>query len=173
MMTNVTGRPGDSTLRLRDGRRLQVLEIGKRNGFPIFHFHGNGSSRLEIFTVESRAEPLGLRLICPDRPGIGGSDSKPDYQLLDWPDDVVDVADQLGVKCFAVEGFSGGAPLCPGLRLQNPAPAHRVWSDLACDRPVHPARWLFCLAFQGMDADPHSLASPGLGSSLHVSLRSR
>jgi pimeloyl-ACP methyl ester carboxylesterase len=122
-MTNVTGRPGDSTLRLRDGRRLQVLEIGKRNGFPIFHFHGNGSSRLEIFTVESRAEPLGLRLICPDRPGIGGSDSKPDYRLLDWPDDVVDVADQLGIKRFAVEGFSGGAPFALACAYKIP---HRL-----------------------------------------------
>jgi pimeloyl-ACP methyl ester carboxylesterase len=110
MMTNVTGRSGDSTLRLRDGRRLQVLEIGKRGGFPIFHFHGNGSSRFEILTVQSQAEHLGVRLICPDRPGIGGSDSRPGYQLLDWPDDVVEMADQLGIERFAVEGFSGGAP---------------------------------------------------------------
>src|SRR4030095_9022898 len=125
MMTNVTGRPGDSTLWLRDRRRLQVLEIGKRNGFPIFHFHGNGSSRLEIFTVKSRAEPLGLRLICPDRPGIGGSDNKPDYQMLDWPDDVVDVADQLGIKRFAVEGFSGGAPFALACAYKIP---HRLTS---------------------------------------------
>jgi pimeloyl-ACP methyl ester carboxylesterase len=110
MMTNVTGRLADSTRRLRDGRRLQVLEIGKRDGFPIFHFHGNGSSRLEIFTVQSPSDLLGIRLICPDRPGIGGSDSRPHYQLLDWPDDVVGVADQLGLERFAVEGFSGGAP---------------------------------------------------------------
>jgi pimeloyl-ACP methyl ester carboxylesterase len=109
MMTNVTGRLADSTRRLRDGRRLQVLEIGKRDGFPIFHFHGNGSSRLEIFTVQSPSDLLGIRLICPDRPGIGGSDSRPHYQLLDWPDDVVGVADQLGLERFAVEGFSGGA----------------------------------------------------------------
>jgi pimeloyl-ACP methyl ester carboxylesterase len=110
MMTHVTGRPGDSTLRLRDGRGLQVLEIGKRDGFPLFHFHGNGSSRLEVLTVQSVAEPLGVRLICPDRPGIGGSDARPGYRLLDWPDDVVEVADQLGIERFAVEGLSGGAP---------------------------------------------------------------
>jgi pimeloyl-ACP methyl ester carboxylesterase len=126
MMTTVTGRPGDSTLRLRDGRRLQVLEIGKKDGFPIFHFHGNGSSRLEIFTVQSRADPLGIRLICPDRPGIGGSDSRPGYQLLDWPDDVVEVADQLGIERYAVEGFSGGAPFALACAYKIP---HRL---LAC-----------------------------------------
>ena len=109
-MTQVTGRLDDSTLRLRDGRRLQCLEIGKSNGSPIFHFHGNGSSRLEVLTVQEAAEHLGIRLICLDRPGIGGSDERPGYQLLGWPDDVVEVADQLDIARFAVEGFSGGAP---------------------------------------------------------------
>jgi pimeloyl-ACP methyl ester carboxylesterase len=125
MMTNVTGRPRDCTLQLRDGRRLQVLEIGKRDGFPIFHLHGNGSSRLEIFTVQPQVEPLGVRLICPDRPGIGGSDSRPGYQLLDWPDDVVEVADQLGLERFVVEGFSGGAPFTLACAYKIP---HRLTS---------------------------------------------
>ncbi len=104
-MTNTTGRPGDSTIRLRDRRRIQSLEIGKSDGSPIFHFHGNGSSRLEVLTVQAVAEHLGVRLICLDRPGIGGSDERRGYQLLDWPDDVVEVADQLGIERFAVEGF--------------------------------------------------------------------
>jgi pimeloyl-ACP methyl ester carboxylesterase len=103
-------RTGDFIIRLRDGRQLQALEVGKRGGFPIFHFHGNGSSRLEALMVQAVAESLGVRLICLDRPGIGGSDAKTDYRLLDWSDDVVEVADQLGIEHFAVEGFSGGAP---------------------------------------------------------------
>jgi len=110
MMTNATGRPGDSTIRLHDGRQLQALEIGKSDGPPIFHFHGNGSSRLEVLMVQAVAENLGVRLIGLDRPGIGGSDAHAGYQLLDWPDDVVEVADQLGIERFAVEGLSGGAP---------------------------------------------------------------
>jgi pimeloyl-ACP methyl ester carboxylesterase len=103
-------RPGDTTIRLRDGRRIQSLEIGKRDGSPIFHFHGNGSSRLEVLTVREVAEHLGIRLICLDRPGIGGSDERPGYRLLDWPDNVLEVADQLGIARFAALGFSGGAP---------------------------------------------------------------
>jgi pimeloyl-ACP methyl ester carboxylesterase len=94
-MTNATGRSGDSTIRLRDGRQLQSLEIGKSDGSPIFHFHGNGSSRLEVLTVKAEAERLGVRLICLDRPGIGGSDERRGYRLLDWPDDVVEVAADL------------------------------------------------------------------------------
>jgi pimeloyl-ACP methyl ester carboxylesterase len=100
----------DSTIRLRDGRRLQYMEVGKIDGSPIFHFHGNGTSRLEVLTVASAAESLGVRLIGLDRPGIGRSDAKAGYRLLDWPDDVVEVADQLGIERFAVEGLSGGGP---------------------------------------------------------------
>ncbi len=110
MMIQAPGRPENSFIRLRDGRRLQSLEIGKSEGFPIFHFHGNGSSRLELLTVQAAAATFEVRLICLDRPGIGGSDQRPGYRLLDWPDDVVEVADQLGIDRFAVEGFSGGAP---------------------------------------------------------------
>lgn len=110
MMTDPTRRTGDSIIRLRDGRRLQAFEIGKSDGPPIFHCHGNGSSRLEVLTVAEAAERLGVRLMSLDRPGIGRSDPKPGYRLLDWPDDVVDVADQLGIERFAVEGLSGGAP---------------------------------------------------------------
>ncbi|MBE3568407.1 MAG: alpha/beta fold hydrolase [Thermogemmatispora sp.] len=31
-------------------------------------------------------------------------------RLLDWPDDVAEVADHLGPKHFTVEGFSAGGP---------------------------------------------------------------
>jgi len=110
MMTNATSRPGDFTIRLRDGRRMKSLEVGKSDGVPLFHFHGNGSSRLEVLMVQAMAEHLGVRLMSLDRPGIGRSDPKPGYRLLDWPDDVVEVADQLGIERFAVEGLSGGAP---------------------------------------------------------------
>jgi pimeloyl-ACP methyl ester carboxylesterase len=100
----------DSTIRLRDGRTLGYMEVGKIDGSPIFHFHGNGTSRLEVLTVQPAAESLGVRLIGLDRPGIGRSDAKAGYRLLDWPDDVVEVAEGLGIERFAVEGFSGGGP---------------------------------------------------------------
>lgn len=99
-----------SPLQLCDGRRVDVLEVGDRDGFPIFHFHGNGTSALEVLLVEAVAQRHGIRLIGLSRPGIGGSDARPGYRLLDWPDDVAEVADQLGIERFAVEGLSGGGP---------------------------------------------------------------
>jgi pimeloyl-ACP methyl ester carboxylesterase len=98
------------TIRLRDGRCISYLEVGKMDGAPIFHFHGHGSSRLEVLLLAEKAASLGVRLIAMDRPGIGRSDSKIGSILMTWPDDIVEMADQLGVKRFAVEGVSAGGP---------------------------------------------------------------
>jgi pimeloyl-ACP methyl ester carboxylesterase len=97
-----------STLRLHDGRALGYVEVGKRDGFPIFYFHGHHSSRLELLLGTEMAIALGVRMIALDRPGIGRSDPKAGYQLLDWPDDVVEVANQLGIERFAIAAVSGG-----------------------------------------------------------------
>jgi pimeloyl-ACP methyl ester carboxylesterase len=110
MSTNLSTDPpiADSTVRLPDGRMVAYLEVGTRNGSPIFHFHGHGSSRLEARLIAAAATAVGVRLIALDRPGIGRSSPKPGARILDWPDDVAEVADQLEIERFAVEGVSGG-----------------------------------------------------------------
>src|SRR5262252_5487282 len=99
-----------SLLTLRDGRTLAYLEVGSATGAPVFHFHGHGSSRLEALALADAAERAQLRLIALDRPGIGYSDPKPGDRLLDWPSDVAEAADQLGIVRFAVQGMSAGGP---------------------------------------------------------------
>ena len=54
------------------------------------------------------ATAMGVRLIGLDRPGIGDSDPAPGRALIDWSADVVQVADQLRIERFAVEGVSAG-----------------------------------------------------------------
>ena len=98
----------DFRIRLRDGRTLGLMETGCKGGPVIFHFHGHSSSRLEVRLLAETASRLGVRLIGFDRPGIGCSDAKPDFHILDWPDDVQEAADQLGIERFAVEGLSAG-----------------------------------------------------------------
>ena len=48
------------------------------------------------------AERAGVRLISPDRPGIGLSDPLAGRNMLDWADDIAELLDQLGVDRFAV-----------------------------------------------------------------------
>ena len=97
-----------ATLTLKDGRKLGYLDVGKAGGAVVFHFHGHGSSRLEALMLEDAAHRLGLRVIALDRPGIGYSDPKDGDRLLDWPADVAEAADQLGIETFAVQGMSAG-----------------------------------------------------------------
>jgi pimeloyl-ACP methyl ester carboxylesterase len=99
-----------AALTLADGRRLSYLDVGARDGAVVFHFHGHGSSRLEGLMLEDAAHRLGLRVLALDRPGVGYSDLKDGDRLLDWPDDVRQVADQLGIDRFAVQGMSAGGP---------------------------------------------------------------
>jgi pimeloyl-ACP methyl ester carboxylesterase len=100
----------DFTIRLRDGRTVGITSVGRSDGFPIIHCHGSGSSRLEVKLLAAAAATQGVRLIGLDRPGIGRSDPKTGYRLLDWPGDVVEVTDRLGIERFAVEGISAGGP---------------------------------------------------------------
>ena len=79
-------------------------------GKPIFYFHGWPGSRLEAKLAAPTARRFNARLIAVDRPGFGGSDFKPNRTLLDWPLDVCEVADALGIDRFAVAGVSGGGP---------------------------------------------------------------
>ena len=51
-----------------------------------------------------------VRLIGIDRPGIGLSTFQAGRKILDWPDDVSEFADKLGIDRFCVQGISGGGP---------------------------------------------------------------
>ena len=97
-------------LRLQDGRRLGFAEFGDPGGKPVFFFHGLPGSRLFRHPDESIVTSLRVRLITIDRPGFGYSDVKPGRTLLDWPADVVALADALGIGKFAVAGVSAGGP---------------------------------------------------------------
>ena len=96
--------------RLADGRRLAYSELGDAGGIPVLWCHGGLSSRLETAPAESTARALGIRLISPDRPGIGSSDRQPTRVLLDWPADVTELTGALGIDRFAVIGWSLGGP---------------------------------------------------------------
>ena len=94
--------------RLHDGRSLAFCEYGDPNGHPVFYAHGGPGSRLEGALFHEEAVRYGLRLIATDRPGMGKSDFLPDRTLLDYPTDLVSLADALSIDRFGVLGWSGG-----------------------------------------------------------------
>jgi pimeloyl-ACP methyl ester carboxylesterase len=100
----------NKTIRLRDGRKFGFAEYGDPAGRPVFHFHGFPGSRIEGLFLDEVAQRIGVRVIVPDRPGMGLSTNLPSRKLVDWPNDVVELADALALQKFAVEGISGGGP---------------------------------------------------------------
>jgi pimeloyl-ACP methyl ester carboxylesterase len=56
------------------------------------------------------AQRLNVRVIGIDRPGMGLSDYKSNRKLLNWPDDVIELADALAIDRFPIVGGSGGVP---------------------------------------------------------------
>ena len=100
----------DDIVRLPDGRRVGVASHGDPDGRPLFLTHGTPASRLGFEFTDAPARARGIRVLCPDRPGIGRSDSRPLRTLAGWADDVIALADVLAVDQFAVLGYSGGGP---------------------------------------------------------------
>ncbi len=99
----------DTTIRLPDGRRLAYTEWGDPNGSPVIYFHGFPGSRLWC-PDEGATISANVRLIMPERPGIGRSDVKEARSIADWPSDVVALSRALGIERFAVVGVSAGGP---------------------------------------------------------------
>jgi pimeloyl-ACP methyl ester carboxylesterase len=97
-------------VRLPDGRALAYSQYGDPRGAPVINCHGGLTSRRDVEGCDQDARAIGARVISPDRPGIGLSDPKPGRTLLDWPADVVALADAVGVDRFAVLGWSFGGP---------------------------------------------------------------
>ncbi len=100
----------DKTIVLSDGRTLGYAEYGDPEGFAIFYFHGGQESRLSAGFMDSTATKLGIRIIAPDRPGIGLSDFQEDRTLLHWANDISELADALRLDEFSIFGLSGGGP---------------------------------------------------------------
>jgi len=99
----------DRHIILLDCRKLAYAEFGTPDGYPVLYFHGSPMSRLEPLLIGDDVFcRLGLRVIAPDRPGMGGSDFQPNRGFSDWPKDVSSLAEALGLGQFAVLGYSGG-----------------------------------------------------------------
>lgn len=107
-----SGVIGGSTsfVKLSDDRILSYADYGPRKGTPVFLFHHLLGSLTEKPEDESLLMRLGIRLIVPERPGIGQSTPQEDRHLIDWADDIRQLADHLQLPRFHILGFSSGGP---------------------------------------------------------------
>jgi pimeloyl-ACP methyl ester carboxylesterase len=108
-----------------DDRTVRVRTAGDPDGFPVVYFHGTPGSRLDLAFGKELVAAAGVRLISFDRPGYGGSTAGP-FGLLSVADDVLRIADQLGVAQFAPLGLSGGGPFALAAGLVGGARVRRI-----------------------------------------------
>ncbi len=109
-MTNPASTGREGRIVLPDGRTLSYMEFGSTSGLPVFGFHGTPGSRTMFQIGSDAASSLDIRLVAPDRPGCGQSTPQSNRRLIDYPPDIVALANALGIAKFAVAGVSGGAP---------------------------------------------------------------
>jgi pimeloyl-ACP methyl ester carboxylesterase len=95
---------------LSDGRVLEVITAGPRDGMPVVIHHGTPDAA-GIFNpvVEAGAE-RGLRHIGYSRPGFGDSTRLAGRRVASCAADVAAIADALGYDRFYTVGGSGGGP---------------------------------------------------------------
>jgi pimeloyl-ACP methyl ester carboxylesterase len=102
----------DQQIQLTDDRILGYDDRGPSSGRPLFYFHGSPSSRIEsrMYISDQILESLHVRMIVADRPGLGLSTFQTGRRLLDWPPDILALADHLKIDRFSILAYSLGGP---------------------------------------------------------------
>ncbi len=96
------------TIELDDGRALAYREYGDPEGLAVVNCHGGLVCGLDVAPFDESARTLGLRLVSPDRPGLGESGAAPGRTTVDWAGDVRQLLDTLGIAQCALLGWSMG-----------------------------------------------------------------
>lgn len=110
-------------VRRADGRTLAYHAWGPVDAPLLLHSHGVPGSRLELAAVADVLAAGDVRVVAPDRPGIGHSSPWPGaqpYTYLDVADDLAALADALGAPRFAVSGLSAGGPFALAAAARHP-----------------------------------------------------
>ena len=175
----------DLEMKLPDGRTLAYAEYGDPGGIEVLGLHGTPGTRHIFSLADASAREHGLRLIAPDRAGIGDSEDCTEHSIAGHAGDSIALINYLGAEEFAVLGFSGGGPYAAEVARQAgsrvramalvsahvlglpPRPVHYALMKLA-DASIPLARSLFvaiaCVAV-GVPFFSRSLVGLGLDRS--------
>jgi pimeloyl-ACP methyl ester carboxylesterase len=91
-------------------RDVGVYEYGDPDGSPVFALHGTPACGAGFDWTDAPARDRGLRIIAPDRPGIGRSTRVAMAAVADYAPELDLLADALELERFTVLGYSGGGP---------------------------------------------------------------
>lgn len=92
------------------GSTVGYYEFGDPDGKPVLAFHGTPACGAGFAFADAPARARGLRVIAPDRPGVGRSSRRASWLVRDYPAMVAAFADAMHIDRFGVWGYSGGGP---------------------------------------------------------------
>jgi pimeloyl-ACP methyl ester carboxylesterase len=103
--------PQPRTVTLTDNRVVGLYEYGDPDGQPVLTFHGVPACGAGFDWADEPARTRGLRIIAPDRPGVGRS-SRADggFTVASEAGRMDRLCEALGIDRFALWGYSGGGP---------------------------------------------------------------
>ena len=112
-MLELVETPQSRTVRTADGRVTGYYEYGDPSGVPVVALHGTPACGAGFAWADRRARDRGVRLLAPDRPGVG--DSSPwaageGSTVAEYAPALRAFADALDLTTFPVLGYSGGGP---------------------------------------------------------------
>jgi pimeloyl-ACP methyl ester carboxylesterase len=103
-----------------DGSVIAVKVAGDQGGRRVLFCHGLADSRLSARLFAPAASELGLRLVAPDRPGIGRTEPRGLRWLADWVEDAELVLDAAAAGPAALLGVSAGGPFAAACAARLP-----------------------------------------------------
>jgi pimeloyl-ACP methyl ester carboxylesterase len=98
------------TVATTDGREIEVLVSGPKDGLPLVFHHGTPGSAAALHFLERAAHARDLRLVSFSRPGYGSSTRLPGRSVADVVPDVAAILKHLGITRCVTAGWSGGGP---------------------------------------------------------------
>jgi pimeloyl-ACP methyl ester carboxylesterase len=98
------------TVRLADGRALELLVQGAQDGTLLVFHHGSPGAAVPFAPFDHAAAERGIALAFYSRPGFGGSTRHEARTVASAAADVAALADHLGEERFLTAGWSGGGP---------------------------------------------------------------
>jgi pimeloyl-ACP methyl ester carboxylesterase len=102
--------PLTRTVHAAGNRAIGIYEYGDAAGAPVFALHGTPACGAGFDWSDRSARRRNLRIIAPDRPGIGNSAAVPMPAVSSYAAELAALADALEIDRFTVLGYSGGGP---------------------------------------------------------------
>lgn len=118
--------PEVGTVRMSDGRKLAYRVYGPADGRPVLLFHGGIGASLLPPGTDAACHELGLRIVAPERAGVGHSDGAANYDLAAAAQDMATFARELNLSPVQYLAINSGGQAALATAAQAPDSVSRI-----------------------------------------------